>query len=186
MSDDLAMARAIVARFDPVLPAQMTARTAILEFVDAHPDALVRSCHDGHLTGSALVVSSDRRHALLMHHRKLGLWLQMGGHADGNGDLAEVAAAEAAEESGIDGLVLSSRPVDVDIHLVEPPGEQPHLHLDVRWVAVAPPGAVEVANHESLELRWFTLEEIASLGVDPSTLRLASLVLGTHSAAGGH
>lgn len=173
----LAAARAIVARFEPVLPEQAAARERILGFLDEHPDALHRSCAEGHLTGSALVVDRGRDRALLMHHRKLGMWLQTGGHADGEGDLAAVALGEAAEESGIAGLTLGAAPVDLDVHRVEPPGEAPHLHLDVRYVAVAPVGAKEVANHESLELRWFTLAEVEALDTDASTRRLARLAL---------
>ncbi|MGH2684031.1 MAG: NUDIX hydrolase, partial [Actinomycetota bacterium] len=125
----------------------------------------------------ALVVDAARTRALLMHHRKLGLWLEMGGHADGEGDLAAVALREAFEESGIGGLRLEPGPADVDVHRVQPPGEAAHLHFDVRYVAVAPEGAVEVANEESLELRWFTLAEIEASIDDPSTLRLARLGL---------
>ena len=42
---------------------------------------------------------------LLTHHRKLDRWLQLGGHADGDRDLARVALKEAEEESGLAGLV---------------------------------------------------------------------------------
>ena len=174
---DLALTRAIVASFEPTLPEQAAAREQILDFVDRHPDSLLRSCAEGHLTASALIVSSDRRRALLMHHRKVGLWLQTGGHADGEPDLRVVATGEAAEESGIAGLAVSAEPIDLDVHLFVAPGEPTHLHHDVRYVAVAPDGAVEVGNEESLAVRWFTLAEIEGLGVDASTLRLARLAL---------
>src|SRR5207253_4326 len=121
-------ARALVAGCGPAAE-----RDRILAFLDAHPDALHRSCVDGHLTGSALVVDPPSDRALLMHHRKLDKWLQMGGHADGEPDLAAVALAEATEESGIAGLVLEPQPVDLDVHEVHPPGEPAHLHLDVRF-----------------------------------------------------
>lgn len=170
----LAVAEGIVARFVPSLPEQAAARARILAFIAGHADALHRSCTAGHLTGSALVVDEGRTRALLMHHRKLGMWLEMGGHADGDGDLAAVALREATEESGIEGLRLEPGPADVDVHRVEPPDAPPHLHLDVRYVAVAPAGAVARPNEESLELRWFTLAEIEDLG-DPSTTRLARL-----------
>jgi hypothetical protein len=174
---ELALARSIVASFVPRFPEQAVALQSILEFVDRHPDALLRSCAVGHLTASALIVSSDRQRALLMHHRKVGRWLQTGGHADGEGDLRLVATNEAAEESGIEGLVVTDAPVDLDVHRFVAPGEATHLHHDVRYMAAAPEGAVEVANEESLGLRWFTLAEIDELGVDVSTLRLARLAL---------
>jgi 8-oxo-dGTP pyrophosphatase MutT (NUDIX family) len=146
----------------------------VLAFVDHHPDALLRSCTEGHLTGSALVVDAAGSRTLLMLHRKLGRWFQPGGHADGDAGLAAAALREATEETGIDGLRLAWPAIDVDIHRVEPPGEPAHLHLDTRYLVVAPAGAVEHGNEESLALRWVTLDELDALGVDDSTRRLAA------------
>ena len=150
-------------------------RERIVAFLDAHPDALHRSCAAGHLTASALVVDDAGRRALLMHHRKLDKWLQMGGHADGDDDLAAVALKEAHEESGIAGLSLANdgAPVDLDVHEVRPPREPPHLHLDVRFVAVAPAGCVAVANDESHELRWVLLDDLVSSHEEQGMRRLA-------------
>jgi len=146
----------------------------VLSFVEHHPDALLRSCAEGHLTGSALVVDAAGARTLLMLHRKLGRWFQPGGHVDGDAGLAAAALREATEETGIDGLRLAWPAIDVDIHRVEPPGEPPHLHLDTRYLVVAPPGAVEHGNEESLALRWVTLDGLDDLGVDESTRRLVA------------
>jgi 8-oxo-dGTP pyrophosphatase MutT (NUDIX family) len=129
------------------------------EFVQAHPDCFERACAPGHVTGSAWLVSADRRHVLLTHHRKLGRWLQLGGHADGDPDVARVALREAGEESGIAGLVLGdAEPLDLDAHEIPArPGEPAHVHYDVRYLVVAPPGAVVTVSDESLALRWFAL-----------------------------
>jgi 8-oxo-dGTP pyrophosphatase MutT (NUDIX family) len=167
----LAHARALVERCGPD-----DQRVRILSFLDAHPDALHRSCLDGHLTASALVVDATGDRALLMHHRKLDKWLQMGGHADGDADLTAVALKEAFEESGIDGLSLANggTPVDLDVHEVRPPHEPPHLHLDVRFVAVAPAGCVATGNDESQELRWVVLDDLARTHDEPGMRRLAA------------
>lgn len=155
-------------------PADQRAR--ILAFLDVHDDALHRTCTEGHLTASALVVDVTGERALLMHHRKLDKWLQMGGHADGDDDLAAVARREAFEESGIAGLVLANggAPVDLDVHEVRPPLEPPHLHLDVRFVALAPAGCVATGNPESHELRWVDLDELASTHEELGMRRLAA------------
>src|SRR5262245_26097513 len=97
--------------------AAMTADT--MRFVEEHPDCLMRACRPGHLTGSAWIVSPDRSQTLLTHHRKLGKWLQLGGHADGDGDLLAVALREAREESGLEQMrVLSAAIFDVDRHWI--------------------------------------------------------------------
>jgi len=75
-----------------------------VELVTAHPDCLLRSCLPGHVTGSAWIVSPDRSQTLLTLHRKLGKWLQLGGHADGDPNLLAVAMREAVEESGLRSL----------------------------------------------------------------------------------
>src|SRR5262245_31817196 len=77
-----------------------------LAFVRAHPDCFERSCAPGHITGSAWILSHDRAQFLLTHHRKLGRWLQLGGHADGEPDPLAVALREAQEESGMEGLAF--------------------------------------------------------------------------------
>ena len=74
---------------------------AAIAFVEAEVECLERTCRPGHLTGSAWIVSPDRTRTLLTHHRKLGKWLQLGGHADGDPDLLAVALREAREESGL-------------------------------------------------------------------------------------
>ncbi|MGH9187510.1 MAG: NUDIX hydrolase [Acidimicrobiales bacterium] len=167
-TDPLAAAR----RHVEAAPGPEPERARILAFLDQHPDALERACLPGHLTGSAAVLDAEGRRALLLLHAKLGVWLQPGGHADGMPDLAVVALAEATEETGIRGLHLSPVPIDLDVHHVAPPGEGPHLHLDVRYLAIAPPGAEPVGNHESHDLRWITRPEIDGFPTDPSTKRL--------------
>ena len=155
-------------------------RIAVLEFIAAHPDAASRSCAPGHLTGSALVVDATGTRTLLMHHRKLGRWFQPGGHADGDTNLAAVALKEAYEETGIAGLQVYVPAIDVDIHEVRPPAEEPHLHLDTRFLVVAPLDAVEQGNDESLALRWVTESQLDELepALDASTRRLISVGLG--------
>lgn len=154
-------------------PGQAVLRDRMVQFARSHPDALRRSCVEGHFTGSALVVDRSRRRLLVMFHAKLRKWLQPGGHADGEADLARTAWREAREETGIPGLRVVLPAVDLDVHEVRPPGESAHLHLDVRHVLVAPDGATAVGNHESEALRWVGLDELDGLGADEGLRRLA-------------
>lgn len=137
-------------------------------------DSAARTTRPGHLTGSAFVVDAVGESALLLFHTKLQRWLQPGGHADGDMNLAGVALREATEETGIEGLAVWTTPIDLDIHRVAPPTEDAHLHLDVRYLVVAPPGAQPVGNEESQALRWVPEAELDAYGVDAGLRRLAA------------
>ena len=147
-------------------------RNHILSLLNECSDALNRSCRPGHITGSSVVLDPSGSRVLLMFHTKLERWLQPGGHADDDGDLARVALREAIEETGIQDLLISEPPIDFDIHLVEPPDEDPHKHYDVRYLVLASAGSKIIGNHESQDLRWFKFGELDSLGIDSGLARL--------------
>ena len=170
---DHALARQTLAAYEPRTAAQAAERTRILAFLDRHPDALERSCAPGHLTASALVLDARLERGLLTLHRKLGRWLQLGGHCDGDGNLARAALREAREESGIEDLQLLPDPVDLDVHVIPArPGEPAHLHLDTRFFIRAPEGAVATVSEESDALAWFSPSELEGVAVDESVRRL--------------
>jgi 8-oxo-dGTP pyrophosphatase MutT (NUDIX family) len=153
--------------------------TAVVErfraFVAAYDDCFERTCVPGHVTGSAWVVSHDGAQCLLTHHRKLGRWLQLGGHSDGDPDTARVALREATEESGIAGLALAPgvQPLDLDAHEIPARGADPaHVHYDVRFLIVAPRDATLTMSDESLALRWFPTDRPLAVEHDESVSRL--------------
>jgi 8-oxo-dGTP pyrophosphatase MutT (NUDIX family) len=120
----------------------------------------------GHFTASAWLVGADGRRALLTHHRKLGRWLQPGGHADGDRDLARAAWREAEEESGLRDLALEPGVFDLDRHWIPERGAEPgHWHYDVRFVVRATGSEEFVVGDESHDLAWRDIEAIAN---DPS------------------
>ncbi len=149
----------------------------ILAFIERHPDPFDRRIVEGHLTGSAVVVSAAGDQVLLLFHRKLERWLQPGGHAEaGERDGETVALREAREETGIEGLALHSsapRPLDVDVHPISARGDEPaHRHLDLRYLVVAPGGAtLRRQAAEARDLRWFTWDELSTLDLDPGLRR---------------
>ncbi len=128
-------------------------------------DCFFRSNLQGHFTGSAWLVSVDGRRVLLTHHRKLNRWLQLGGHADGDSDLARVALREAEEESGLTDLEVESEIFDLDRHWIPERADVPgHWHYDVRFVVRARNSEDFVVSEESHALAW---REIADIAADP-------------------
>ena len=153
---------------------QSAVAVRMLEFAATHADALERTCVDGHFTGSALVVERGTDRFVVLHHMKLDKWLQPGGHTEGDANLASTALREATEETGIDGLEVVRPAIDLDIHEVRPPSEPPHLHLDVRFLVLAPAGSLPQGNHESRAIRWATIDDLDALGADDGLRRLAT------------
>jgi 8-oxo-dGTP pyrophosphatase MutT (NUDIX family) len=174
-STDLAVARTAVEGARSGDADHEANRDRILAFLDDHPDALHRSCAEGHLTGSAAVIDPLARRMLLLLHAKVQRWLQPGGHADGDANLASVALREAMEETAIAGLRVLTPAIDLDVHVFHnAAGTEPdHLHLDVRHLVVAPPGAVATGNHESTGIVWVTEDQLPSFDVDAGTIRMA-------------
>jgi 8-oxo-dGTP pyrophosphatase MutT (NUDIX family) len=131
-----------------------------LALLSAGPGALFRAHAAGHVTASALVLDHAYERVLLCLHGRIRRWMQLGGHCEpGDTSLAAAALREATEESGIAGLRLLPDPIDIDVHPVTC-GGRPSYHHDVRYVAVAPPGARETISAESAALGWFRPGEL--------------------------
>ncbi|MEU2301927.1 NUDIX hydrolase [Streptomyces antibioticus] len=145
-------------------------RQTYLDHLDTHPDGMWKACGDGHVTASALVIDPERGRVLLTLHRKLRMWLQMGGHCEPQDTSLEAAALrEATEESGIAGLtLLPGGPVRLDRHAIPAPC---NWHFDVQYAVLAPAGATQAISDESLDLRWFPYDEVASVA-DASVVHL--------------
>jgi 8-oxo-dGTP pyrophosphatase MutT (NUDIX family) len=146
-------------------PGEAEAVAVFTELAIAHDDAAAyrRDRLAGHFTGSAWVVSADGRRTLLLHHRKLDRWLQPGGHADGDIDLARVALREAEEETGLRDLVVEPAVFDLDRHAIPARGAEPeHWHYDVRFVVRAMGSEVFVVSEESNALAWREIVDVAN------------------------
>lgn len=134
--------------------------------------SFLREDHEGHFTGSSWLVSADGERVLLTHHRKLGRWLQLGGHADGDTDLSRVALREAEEESGLSGLTVEPAPFDLDRHRIPARAQEPeHWHYDVRYVVRVGQNESFQVSEESHALAWRSIREIAEDPASDESLR---------------
>ncbi len=154
-------------------------RRRMLDLLDDDGDAFARTLfHPGHFTASAFVLSPAGDELFLIHHRKLGLWLQPGGHVEpGDDDALAAARREVREEVGLrDAPLHPACPglFDLDIHPIPAHKEEPpHEHFDVRFLFRAPDKAAVQATDEVTGGRWVKLAEIADAGSDDSVLRAA-------------
>lgn len=126
--------------------------------------------NSGHITSSVWLVNHEQTHALLTHHKKFNLWVQLGGHNDSDTDCKAVALKEAEEESGISGFsFLHDDIFDIDIHPI--PGKCPY-HYDIRYLLKAPEDAILIVSDESHDLAWVPFEQISQQTLFASVLRM--------------
>jgi 8-oxo-dGTP pyrophosphatase MutT (NUDIX family) len=181
---------ALLSRYAKRWPDEKVTVEHISELVRNHADCFERTCVPGHVTASAWIVSPDRQQFLLTHHRKLGRWLQLGGHTDGDPDVAAAALREAREESGMRdfqwlcgeaGRLLENGdralPIDLDVHRIPARGDEPaHEHHDVRFVLIARDGQRAEKSDESHALGWFGWEALGKAAPGGPDLQEESLL----------
>jgi len=164
----------LLAGHRPTDAREREALSAITSFVAANRACFERTLPEGHVTGSAWVLSEDGRSVVLLYHRKLERWLQPGGHADGDPDVARVALREAREETALPSLRLDNSAIfDVDVHEIPTRGTEPeHLHYDVRFLCRASRAETPMPSDESRDARWVTLADARRLSAEESIERM--------------
>ncbi len=166
MDPRLAALRAVIAGRVPVDEREASAIPLMLGELGRLPRPFDERADPVHVTASAIVVGP--RGTLLHRHKRVGLWIQPGGHVEADEELAVAALREAEEETGLRLAHPQAGPrvVHVDVH----PGGRGHTHLDVRYLLSAqdgddpcpPPG-------ESQDVRWFSWDD-ALRTADPALL----------------
>lgn len=175
--------RLLLARYRAAFRDEAAVVDRMATLVAMRADCLQRTCLPGHVTASAFVVDAEGRRFLLTHHRKLGRWLQLGGHVDGEPDVLQAALREAREESGMQHFTVlpvrgvEGMPLDLDVHVIPAREHEPeHEHHDVRFLLRAEPGQDLVRSAESHDLRWFDLADLERVVDEESLLRLGRKV----------
>ena len=171
----------LLTTYDPSDADEREYRSRMLDLAAVAHDPFRRTEYDpGHFTASGFVVHPDGDRILLVHHARLGIWVQPGGHIDASDlTLIDAARREIVEETGLTRMTPAADGlVDVDIHEFGASGDQPeHLHYDLRFAFVASGDAL-APNSEILEAVWVGLSDLNGLGVDRSVLRPAARLLG--------
>jgi 8-oxo-dGTP pyrophosphatase MutT (NUDIX family) len=141
----------------PAEDAEQRYRVVAWSALAADRALLTREAEPAHFTASALPLSPDGRRICLVLHRRIGLWVQPGGHLEPEDrSVAGAAARELAEETGLTGEVA---PVPVALSRHRSPCGKGDWHLDVQMLAVVAEAATTVSD-ESLDVSWFDVEAL--------------------------
>lgn len=177
---DIATLGAALRAYGQTYPSEVAVVSRFESLLAEGPHAFRRDRLAGHFTASAWVLDPGRRQVLLVLHRKLGKWLQPGGHADGNTSLIDVARKEVLEETQIptatpaaSGLLETPPILDLDIHTIPARGSVPeHEHYDVRYLLVAHAARLPQGNEENHDARWVPLASLEEFSREASILRM--------------
>lgn len=136
----------------------------------------------GHFTASAFVLHPTEESILLIKHRKLGLWLQPGGHVHSDDTSAEAAARrELVEETGLaefEPLLSSNMPFDLDVHQIPArPDEAEHAHFDLRFAYRALSTELNAQEEEVSGIAWTPISTLTNLETDDSVRRSAARLM---------
>jgi 8-oxo-dGTP pyrophosphatase MutT (NUDIX family) len=153
----------LLQNYEPFFEKEKIFKKEMIHFIENNKDFCTKNNTKGHITGSAWVIDNTQKNALLIHHKKLNKWLQMGGHIE-NQDITifDTALREAKEESGITNFIIKEEIFDIDIHTIPQKNEVPeHLHYDIRILLICNETNFEHLQKEEINaIQWFSIEDL--------------------------
>lgn len=162
-----------IRQYAQAFPAEKRLMQALFAQLERAENIFIRSNAQGHLTCSALILSEDERHVLVIHHNALGRWLQPGGHFEGEASLLDCALREGYEETGVtvkphEWTMQSGIALDFDTHYVPAnanKGEPEHFHHDFMFLATARyDDKLCLQEAEVSDAKWVHVDDIPTLG----------------------
>ena len=163
-----------IENYTPVNQQEENDKKVMLDYMKNNPDYLIRENKVAHFTTSIWTVNKEWTKTLMVYHKIYDSWSWIGGHADGEEDLARVALRELKEETGVENAVLVSEDIfsleilTVDGHMKKGKYVPSHLHFNITFLAEADESQVLVVNEEeNTGVKWFSFEEALEVSSEP-------------------
>ena len=163
-----------IEKYVPVNQQEENDKKVILDFMKNNSDCLTRENKIAHFTTSIWTVNKERTKTLMVYHNIYDSWSWIGGHADGEEDLASVALRELREETGVEKASLVSDEIfsleilTVDGHEKKGKYVSSHLHLNITYLAEADEEQLLIMNEEENKgVKWFTFEDALKASSEP-------------------
>lgn len=163
-----------IEKYIPVNEQEKNDKKIILDFMQKNPDCLSRENQIAHFTTSIWTVNKERTKTLMVYHKIYDSWSWIGGHADGEEDLASVALRELKEETGVENAslvsndILSLEVLTVDGHEKKGKYVPSHLHLNITYLAESDENQMLTINEEENKgVKWFTFNNALEASSEP-------------------
>ncbi len=163
--------------FQPLTDAESGDKAAILRLLSAFGDSVLsRENGIAHVTASAWITDEAGERAVMAYHNIYRSWAWIGGHADGEADLARVALREAGEETGLTCRLFSERPISIELlpvaaHVRRGQYVAAHLHINATYHLIADSHDVpRAAPAENSAVRWIPAEDALRLSKEEHML----------------
>lgn len=163
-----------IENYIPVNEQEENDKKVMLDYMKHNPDYFTRENKVAHFTTSIWTVNRERTKTLMVYHNIYDSWSWIGGHADGEEDLAKVALRELEEETGVENVTLVSKDIfsleilTVDGHMKKGRYIPSHLHFNVTFLAEADETQMLVVNEEENKgVKWFPFEDSINVSTEP-------------------
>ena len=163
-----------IKKFVPCNEQEQADKEMMLEYIHTFPDVLTRENKMCHFTASNWIVNKERTKVLMIYRNIYQSWAWIGGHADGQNNLLQVALKEAREETGLKNLKILSDEIysleilTVDSHIKAGNFVPSHLHLDCCYILEADENEpLKIKEDENSGIKWIDVDKVTQITNEP-------------------
>lgn len=161
-----------IKKYEPFNEQEIKDKEMILKYMNDFPDTLTRNNEYGHFCSSAFVLNKDKTKVLMIYHNIYDSWCWVGGHADGEENLLNVALREAEEETGVKCKPISDI-FAIDIlpvkgHVKRGKYVSAHTHLSITYLCEADENdLLTIKEDENSGVAWIDIDKVVSSSTEP-------------------